>query len=170
MQSHSIQYVILFNTILSYTNILQWKYHRHELIWTIQYCLVLCETRWIFNLCTNFQFKWSLRFKQWLCLHHNYKSYYHNIIGHCISCMGISWGWNYPTNFLNKSPTKYSFEKLRYCPTNCIHIRIFDIFLAFDSDSLPFSSPHIGCRAAVFQVCKICAFNQSNTLVLIAKC
>ena len=62
------------------------------------------------------------------------------------------------------------FEDLRYCPTNCIQIRIFDMFFAFDSDSLPFSSPDIGYTAAVFQVCKICAPNQSNALVLIAKC
>ena len=44
------------------------------------------------------------------------------------------------------------------------------IFLAFDSDSSPFSSPNAGYRVAVFQVCKICAFNQSNAIVLIAKC
>ena len=42
-------------------------------------------------------------------------------------------------------------------------------FSAFDSDPLPFLSPGIGYRAAVFQACKICAFNQSNALVLIAK-
>ena len=72
--------------------------------------------------------------------------------------------------FPNKSLTKYSIENLRYCPTNCIHIRIFDFFLAFESDSLPFSSPDTGYRAAVFQVCKICAFNQSNAIVLTAKC
>ena len=32
-----------------------------------------------------------------------------------------------------------------------------------------FLSPGIGYRAAVFPVCKICAFNQSNAFVLIAK-
>ena len=64
---------------------------------------------------------------------------------------------------------KYSIENLRYCATNCTHIRIFDIVLALHSDSLPFSLPDIGYRAAVFQVCKICVFDQSNALVLIAK-
>ena len=44
-----------------------------------------------------------------------------------------------------------------------------DMFFAFDSDSLPFSSLDIGYRATIFQVCNISAFNQSNTLVLIAK-
>ena len=46
---------------------------------------------------------------------------------------------------------------------------MFDIVLALYSDSLPFSSPDVGERAAVFHVCKICAFDQSNVLVLIAK-
>ena len=36
--------------------------------------------------------------------------------------------------------------------------------------SLSFSSPNAGYRAAVFQVCKICTFNQSNAIVLTAKC
>ena len=70
-----------------------------------QICIYPCDTIEIlalklhthrnktFNLCTNFQFKWTLRFKQWLWLHHNYKSYYHNIIGQFISCMGI---WRFP--------------------------------------------------------------------------
>ena len=62
-----------------------------------------------------------------------------------------------------------STATLMYCPANCIHIQIFDIFLAFDSNLLPFSSPDIGQGAAVFQVSKICAFNQSNALVLIVK-
>ena len=44
------------------------------------------------------------------------------------------------------------------------------MFFGFDPDPLPFLSPGIGYRAAIFKVCKICAFNQSNALVLIAKC
>ena len=58
--------------------------------------------------------------------------------------------WNFPTNFSNESSTKYSIENLRYCNINCIHIRIFDISFAFDSDSLPSLSPNISYRAAVF--------------------
>ena len=52
----------------------------------------------------------------------------------------------------------------------CMHIRTFDIFFSFDWDSLLFLSPGIGYTALVFQVCKICAFDQSNALILIAKC
>ena len=33
-----------------------------------------------------------------------------------------------------------STETLMYCPANGIHIRTFDIFLAFDLNLLPFSS------------------------------
>ena len=47
---------------------------------------------------------------------------------------------------------------------------MFDIFPAFHSNSLPFSSPDISHGAAVFQLCKICVLNQPNALVLIAKC
>ena len=45
--------------------------------------------------------------------------------------------------------------------THCVHIWMFDIFFAFGA----FLSPGIGYRTAVFQVCKMCAFNQSNALV-----
>ena len=44
------------------------------------------------------------------------------------------------------------------------------MFFAVDFDSLLFSSPDIGNKAAVFQVYKIRAFNQSQAFVLIAKC
>ena len=50
----------------------------------------------------------------------------------------------------------------------CMHIRRFDVFFAFDWDLMPFSSPVVSYRVAHFQVCKICAFNPSNALVLIA--
>ena len=63
----------------------------------------------------------------------------------------------------------HSIENLRYCANNCMHIQMFDTVLALYSDSLPFSSPDVGHRAAVFQVSKICVFDQSNALVLIAK-
>ena len=61
---------------------------------------------------------------------------------------------NCPTNSLNKSSTKYSIENLSYCLIKCIHIQIFDIFFALDSDSLPFSSPNVGYTAAVFKYVK----------------
>ena len=71
---------------------------------------------------------------------------------------------------LNECPTKFSIQILKHCRGNCVHIQMFDIFFAFDSDLLPFSSTDVCCAAAVFQVCKICAFNKSNAFVLIAKC
>ena len=39
---------------------------------------------------------------------------------------------NCSTNFLNKSPTNYSIENLRHCPTNCVRIffRIWFRFIA----------------------------------------
>ena len=72
------------------------------------------------------------------------------------------------TNFLNESSTKCLIENLRYCPTNCMHIPLFDRFFAHDS--LPFSLPDVDHAAAVFQIYKRCTFDQSNALVLIAKC
>ena len=42
-------------------------------------------------------------------------------------------------------------------------------YFIFVSHLVAFLLPGIGYTAAVFQVCKICAFNQSNALVLIAK-
>ena len=71
--------------------------------------------------------------------------------------------------FLIRSSTKHSTEKLRYGSTNCRHIPSFEIFIACDSDSLPFSSD-IGYWAAVFQACKRRAINQSHAHVLIANC
>ena len=52
---------------------------------------------------------------------------------------------------------------------DCTHIQIFDISLAFDSDLLPFSSPDVGYKAAVFQVGKKWSFKGLNALVLILK-
>ena len=71
---------------------------------------------------------------------------------------------------LNGIVQRISYMNLQQNIQLCIHIRIFYIVFAFDSDSLPFSSQDIGYGAAVFHVCKICAFNQSNALVLIVKC
>ena len=51
-----------------------------------------------------------------------------------------------------------------------MHIRIFDLFIAFDSDSLSFSSQLVGDGAAVFRICQICAFHQMNTVVFTSKC
>ena len=62
--------------------------------------------------------------------------------------------------FPNKSLTKYSIENFRDCVTNCINIRIFAICFAFDSDSMPFSSPHISYRAAVFKHVKYVQMSQ----------
>ena len=60
------------------------------------------------------------------------------------------------------------FEILRFEKKNiymsALSARDFEI-LRF-GNSLPFSSPDIGYRGTVFQVCKIYAFNQSNVLVL----
>ena len=41
--------------------------------------------------------------------------------------------------------------------------------LTFFLHLVAFLSPSIGYKAAVFKVCKVCAFNQSSALVLIAK-
>ena len=43
---------------------------------------------------------------------------------------------------------------------------MYDSFLHL----VAFLSPGIGSRSAVFQVCTMPAFNQSNAIVLIAKC
>ena len=42
-------------------------------------------------------------------------------------------------------------------------------YLIFFSHFVTFLSPGIDYRAAVFEACKICAFDQSNVFVLIAK-
>ena len=50
------------------------------------------------------------------------------------------------------------------CTSECL------TFFSFDSDALLFSTLDIGYSAAILQVGKICEFNQSNALVLIATC